>query len=84
MSQWIYDQPPIEGIQFEQPLKELKDDIAVRIRPKYLSYWKNLTLLLVTTAYALSTGGEARIPGAGEEIFDRQSTPPEGGDETRC
>jgi hypothetical protein len=29
MSHWIYDKPPLEGVQFEGPLKALKDDIAV-------------------------------------------------------
>ena len=31
MSHWIYDRSPLEGVQFEGPLRELKDDIAVRL-----------------------------------------------------
>jgi hypothetical protein len=28
MSHWIYDKSPLDGIQFETPLKQLKEDLA--------------------------------------------------------
>ncbi len=30
MAQWIYDKPPLLGIRFEEPLRELKAELAVR------------------------------------------------------
>jgi len=30
VNHWIYDKPALDGVRFEAPLKELKDDLAVR------------------------------------------------------
>lgn len=29
VNQWIYDKNPLDGVRFEAPLKELKDDLTV-------------------------------------------------------
>ena len=31
MAQWIYDKPPLQGIRFEEPLRELKAELAVLV-----------------------------------------------------
>ena len=31
VNHWIYDKPALDGVRFEAPLKELKDDLAVSL-----------------------------------------------------
>lgn len=31
MAQWIYDKPPLQGIRFEEPLRQLKSELAVSL-----------------------------------------------------
>lgn len=46
MQHWIYDRPAENGVQFEAPLQELKDKIAVRATAVYCRLLSNEIMFL--------------------------------------
>jgi hypothetical protein len=49
MSHWIYDRSPVEGLRFEEPLAQLKQELAVSVST-------SISMSILLTAYLFLRG----------------------------